>query len=101
VPLWLLSCPGGDPGAYSGKYEWVCRNAPRLKGRLILADAKEAVAGPGKLLIDDRDENVDRWVWPGGGVASLVPRAWNRSHRYRHVAAEQVDFVLRVNLERR
>ena len=74
----LLSSPCLTPGCLEGKREWIDLNLPREYGRRYLLGApKHLVAGPGKVLIDDHEEHVDRWV-ARGGVGVLVPRPWNR-----------------------
>jgi hypothetical protein len=48
--------------------------------RVLIANghtAKASVAGPGKILIDDKNENIDEWE-AAGGIGILYPRPWNR-----------------------
>ena len=68
----------------SGKQKWIQKNLPEYfdHGRYLIGPAKEAVAGPGRVLIDDADHNIRSWV-KAGGIGILVPRAWN-SNRKQH-----------------
>jgi hypothetical protein len=47
---------------------------------MIFTAAKKFLAGPDRLLIDDRDRNVEEFV-AGGGHAILLPRLHNADHR--------------------
>ncbi len=72
----LLTSPCETPGCYDGKREWVRKNLPDYRN-FIPTSAKHFIAGAGKILVDDRNENVDNFARLGGqGV--LVPRTWNR-----------------------
>ena len=89
----LLSSPSSDPMSAAGKVAWVRRELPQYAGRLILCPGgpksddpavirgKGAVAGPGKVLIDDSDHNLAEWARGGGDAGILVPRPWNSQHR--------------------
>lgn len=73
----LLTSPCDTPGCVDGKRAWVERHLPGLKKRLFVGSAKELFAGPGKLLVDDHDANVDRFAAAGGAVIQPA-RPWNR-----------------------
>ena len=77
-----LLTSGQWPEAAAGKTEWVRANLPSYRERLIIGTAKEFLAGPDRLLIDDRDKNVADFV-AAGGSAILVPRPWNPMWRQR------------------
>ncbi len=67
-----------------GKMRWLKREWPSVlkEKRLLMAaghDVKCAVAGPNKILIDDKNENIDEWE-AAGGFGILYPRPWNRNH---------------------
>ena len=77
----VLTAPIPKTGAYSGKQEWVDYNLPYFSNRLIITTkSKGLFAGPGKLLIDDADKNIDAFI-ANGGSGILVPRPWNSNHR--------------------
>ena len=71
-----LLTSGQWPEAAAGKTEWVRSRLPSYFERLIIGTAKEFMAGPDRLLIDDRDKNVNDFR-ANGGSAILVPRPWN------------------------
>ena len=75
----ILSSPSGDPKCWSGKKSW--RDAYFPATPLILCKEKELIATPDRLLIDDRDEGVDKWR-DAGGQAILFPRLWNSNHEW-------------------
>lgn len=64
------------PGSCDGKRAWLTKHLPHYARRAIFGTAKELLAAPCKLLIDDHDPNVDAWRGCGG-KAVLVPRPWN------------------------
>jgi 5'(3')-deoxyribonucleotidase len=71
------------PFAAAGKQMWLKREYPDIykDKRFIIAgghETKAAVAGPGKILIDDKNENIDEWE-KNGGMGILYPRPWNRN----------------------
>ncbi len=63
--------------------------------RTLLGDCKHACAHKGALLIDDSDEQVERFR-QAGGWAILLPRAWNS----RHAEAGDPVGALRRDLDR-
>lgn len=72
----FLSSPGCE-GSADGKRAWVKQHFPQgWHRRLSLLEDKSHQAGPGRLLIDDSDENVEVFR-KHGGSAILVPRPWN------------------------
>jgi 5'(3')-deoxyribonucleotidase len=71
------------PYAGTGKIQWLKREYPDVikDKRFLIAGGhagKAAVAGPGKILIDDKNENIDEWE-EAGGMGILYPRPWNRN----------------------
>jgi hypothetical protein len=72
------------PGCSSGKQVWIDRYLPKYKRRSFLGARKEHLSQEGRILIDDRDLNCDRFErdddgFQRGGHAVLVPRPWNRA----------------------
>lgn len=76
--IFICSSPCKTKGCVVGKSEWVEIHLPGYERRLILTDRKEIFSGPGRVLIDDRDENITGWI-EMGGIGILVPRPWNAS----------------------
>lgn len=77
----ILTAPSKDPGSVPGKREWIARNYPQFNKRMIFATAstKQFMAGIDKVLVDDKDTNVDEFR-KSGGAAVLVPRQWNEDY---------------------
>lgn len=57
--------------------------------RYVLTAHKSLLAGPGRLLIDDSDDNCRKFV-EAGGEAILFPRHWNRRHQHHADPMPQV-----------
>jgi 5'(3')-deoxyribonucleotidase len=75
----ILTSPSDDPSCIPGKKEWIKRYYPKLYRKIIFGGAKGLLASYNKVLIDDRDKNIDEFR-DGGGLSILVPRPWNRLH---------------------
>jgi len=77
----LLTAPMPNVDSASGKMEWVYRNLPQLKRKVIITTAPKDVFAqvPDSILVDDSSTNVDAWR-DAGGKAVLVPRWWNDDH---------------------
>lgn len=61
------------------KQQWIKENLPDYfkDGRYLIGPAKHFGAHAESLLIDDSEENIDKFI-EAGGYAILVPRPWNR-----------------------
>lgn len=80
APVALLTNPSESADCVLGKREWIARNLKGWKGPVYFVyGSKKHIAGPGKILVDDKDENVEEWR-RCGGAAVLVPRRWNKRH---------------------
>lgn len=83
----LLTAPLRTAGCMEGKVDWIRSNMQRWSRRFLMGPAKWAIAAPGKLLIDDCEDNVDNWIThpdsklPTGGHAILVPLRSNKLHK--------------------
>lgn len=77
----ILSRPTEDPACLAGKLEWIQNHCPPwLHRQYLLGPPKFRCAKPGALLIDDSNDNVDKF-YAKRGDAILVPRPWNRRHK--------------------
>jgi len=75
LPWAFLTSPSESPQCRSGKRIWVMKHFPQAK--MIQCEVSKAIcAAPGRLLVDDSDENVRGWR-EAGGDAVLVSRPWN------------------------
>ena len=78
--IYLLTTPMPNVESASGKVAWIRKNLPGYEKRLIITRASKGIlATPNRLLIDDRDKNVDEFA-DGGGSGIIVPRPWNRCY---------------------
>lgn len=75
----ILTSPSMGPGSVPGKREWMRRHFPQFEKRMIFTNAKEFLAGPNRLLVDDRDKNIVDF-YGAGGECILIPRHWNSCH---------------------
>lgn len=76
----ILSCPTDDPVCAAGKLDWIQNHCPKwLHRQYLLGPEKFRCAKPGALLIDDSNDNVDKF-YAKGGRSILVPRPWNRRY---------------------
>ncbi len=72
VPTRFLTAPTLSADCFTGKATWVQSFLPHEgKGalqRLIIASGEDKayLAGPQRILIDDRQKNIDQWVAAGG-----------------------------------
>lgn len=92
----LLTTPMPNVESASGKVAWVHRHLPEYSKQLIITTApKETFARvPDSILIDDCQDNFDRWL-AAGGQAQLVPRPWNNCYEQADRAVEAVETGLR------
>lgn len=97
-PVRVLTMPSshGRDECIQGKLNWLEDHYPELAGEIIFENEKwkYAAAQPGSLLIDDNEQNCQKWV-RNGGYAVLVPRPWNMRWR----VADQVVDVVRQGVE--
>lgn len=75
----ILTAPCATAGCVDGKRDWIANRAPEYKKRVLIGSCKEFLACDNNILIDDRDENVQKFR-EAGGCAFLVPRPWNSAH---------------------
>lgn len=82
----VISSPCRTYGCDAGKRYWVEMNLPSdMRRNVFIGNNKHLIAGPGKLLIDDSDENIDKWI-KAGGWGILAPRPWNRERQHTDFA---------------
>ena len=85
----ILTAPNmDDPHCVPGKNWWIAKHFPVFKkdaakgyhtGNILFGSAKQFLAGPDRVLIDDRDRNIDEFrQWSGIGIR--VPRLWNSEY---------------------
>lgn len=89
----ILTAPPKTPGAVQGKLDWISRELPRYRRRTMVGTNKQLFAASTKVLVDDRDENIESFE-DAGGLGVLVPRPWNRAKGYEGVLLENVRMKL-------
>lgn len=74
----LLTAHAG-PASAAGKVDWINEWLPDYWKKCLIGHPKEECAGPGCILIDDRDKNCADFI-EAGGMAITVPRPWNSAY---------------------
>lgn len=74
---YVVSSPSRCPSSHYGKSHWLKRQFGQQFDRFFLSPHKHLLAGPGRLLIDDNEQNCKRW-YDAGGTAILFPMWGNR-----------------------
>jgi len=74
----IFVCTSGlTPEAAAGKSIWVKNMLPGFNPKhLFIGTSKHLLAGPDRILVDDRDKNCLDF-YEAGGMGVLVPRPWN------------------------
>jgi hypothetical protein len=73
----VLTRPVPFPGCLEGKRQWIRRHLPKtMEHNYLMGEPKYHCASSGALLIDDVQENVNKFR-ALGGRAILFPRPWN------------------------
>jgi len=75
----LMTATGNNPACYSGKKIWVDKYIQPLfqkEVKLIMGHEKHLLAGPNRLLIDDNETNVSKFL-SAGGYSILFAQPWN------------------------
>jgi len=63
----ILTSPSREESSRIGKGVWVKRNMPNVPVKFgYKASGKAKYAGPNKILIDDREDNIQAWKAAGG-----------------------------------
>jgi hypothetical protein len=83
--LVVSSIPNGCHYAWGQKVLWLRSFFPELQEHFMLGKDKHLLAKPNHILIDDCDENIDKFR-EHGGKAIVFPQRWNR--KYQEVNAD-------------
>ncbi len=62
----LLTAPSMNPSSEEGKLQWVQKHIPGTQTIFKQAKDKQDLAEPNAILIDDREDNIERWIDAGG-----------------------------------
>ena len=74
--IYFCSTPTLNTGCIDGKITWIKDMFPKMSRQYIFTEHKDVIAHKNILLIDDRNENVDKFI-KAGGHGILIPRPWN------------------------
>lgn len=77
--IYLLSSPSWGAHSYGGKIKWISQYLPDCN--YIITEHKSLLARPGRLLIDDREENVDQFI-ANDGDGIKFPSMGNSKHTF-------------------
>lgn len=86
----MLTSPSLDPDCVPAKRAWMEKYYPQLAKTMIFSWGKGMIGGPGRILIDDRDRNIDDW-YVAGGEGILVPRPWNEDYQLSHATFAVIE----------
>ena len=76
----LCTKPSHNPEGAGAKRQWAQKHFGDKVPMIIVYGSKAPIAGPGKILIDDSDKNIEEWR-EAGGLGVLFPRPWNAAQR--------------------
>jgi len=95
--VYLLTTPMPNTQSWTGKYLWVENHLPRYKERTVITKVpKSMFASENRVLLDDRDQNVDEFI-AAGGDAILVPSLLNRLFQFQTVAYLKKEITKRFS----
>lgn len=78
----IFTSPSYDPGCYSGKIEWLQKRLGSSFNKVAPFPYKHLFAQPGVLLIDDREETVEKFIiHKGEGL--VFPSVGNKLFEHR------------------
>lgn len=93
--IYLLTAPMPNIESPTGKWMWIQDNLSTYLKRIIITQApKHLLARPDTLLIDDKNENIDKFI-EAGGRGLLVNRPWNRYRQGLDSSLEVVELLLK------
>lgn len=91
----ILTAPSKSEWCVPGKQKWIEDHFPDMRNNIIFTRAKKFLAGPGRILVDDKDQNIEEFE-EAGGEGILVPRAWNKDWDIADKTLESVIWNMEV-----
>ena len=92
----VLSSPAiGDPNCIPEKRAWINKYYPQFSKQMLFGGCKQFLAGPGRVLVDDRDKNIEEFA-AAGGWGVTVPRPWNKLYSQFENVVSIVEFGLKM-----
>lgn len=89
----ILTSPSLDPSCVPAKRAWVEKYYPQLAKTMIFSWRKGIIGGSHRVLVDDRDRNIDDWE-EAGGYGVLVPRPWNVAYKESNITLSVIQTKL-------
>ena len=92
----IITAPSQCPTSYTGKVRWIKKQYGAGFDRFAITPHKEIFAQPGVLLIDDREENINKFV-AAGGEGLIFPSQGNSLHLF---ADDPMTYVRKMLAEK-
>lgn len=86
----FCTSPNNDPECPSQKVKWLIKHNFMYNNNYQIGKKKELNAASGAILIDDSDDNIEKYR-EAGGKAILFPQPWNKNRDIKN----PVDYVLK------
>jgi 5'(3')-deoxyribonucleotidase len=86
---YVITTPSEHLSSYTGKMKWLSRVFDSHINRCFINPNKHLLAKPGAILIDDKEENVRKFI-AAGGDGIIFPSLGNSLHR---LADDPVPYV--------
>ena len=91
---WLiLSSPSSTAECHLGKVKWLKNHFGKDFSKFIITGRKELLAGPARLLIDDREKNCQSFT-AAGGESFVFPQYGNAFYNEREQAIYKLERFL-------
>ena len=91
----IVTSPDEHVGSYTGKIKWLHKHFGWRLNRCWLNSHKHLLAKPGRILIDDREENIKAFE-EHGGDGIIFPSMGNCIHRAAHNPVPHVAKLLEI-----
>lgn len=88
----IVTHPADHPDSWAGKHLWLKERAWTHED-VVMTSQKHLLGGPGRVLIDDSEENVQKWS-DAGGIGWLFPQPWNSMRMHSDYPTTLVRFAL-------
>lgn len=88
-PWTIATAYAQDETCSQGKHRWLNNRFGRNFEGMMIGKRKWLMAGPGRVLIDDREKNVIDFDFHGG-FGILFPQPWNEN---RHLCDRRMEYV--------
>ena len=90
----VILCTSPAIGCAGYRQNWIQYNLPDFfkSGNYIITPNKWLLSKPGSILIDDSDDNCDKFYRLGNGYSVIYPQPWNSG---RHIDSDKHELVLK------